>query len=118
MPPAVFSSASSRLTTILSLRGTTFIRWILLGKKGRTSLLSGFPGTSVSVHQGPDDGVEQYMLADRLGDDAIGMSTQCLPHQVFRKVGSDDDTRQQRVDLPHHGQRFQAAQSRHLHVEQ
>src|SRR4051812_27560529 len=87
MPPAVFSSASSRLTTILSFRGTTFMSSgllveltgvTLLCQRGRRRVLRPL---AVHAHQGADDHVQHDVLADRLGDDAVGAGLERLAHQ-------------------------------------
>src|SRR5438552_10505202 len=68
MPPAVFSSASRRLTTILSFSGTTFIPNAPL-RVSRAGLPSAPP--AVVPGQGVEDGVQHDVLAAGLGDDAV-----------------------------------------------
>src|SRR5438105_1457277 len=40
------------------------------GATSRVLLLFRLPGVAVSPHQGPDHGIQDHVLADRLGDDA------------------------------------------------
>src|SRR2546422_3748450 len=106
MPPAVRSSASRRLTTILSLRGTTFIPWSSSGwKRGTTSwtrraLGSGFVAwLAVEANQGARDRVEDRAAAHRLVQDAVGVGLAGLEDQGVACVGGDKDARQQGTDL-------------------
>src|SRR5262245_33484624 len=123
MPPAVFSSASRRLTTILSFRGTTFMSsGLLVELTGVTLLLQGrrfiLRPLAVHAHQGADDHVQHHVLADRLGDDAVGAGLERLAHQRLGGIAGDENTRQHGVDLVHQLQRLQSGHPGHVHVQQ
>src|SRR5947209_7061340 len=98
MPPAVFSSASRRLTTILSFKGTTFMPFELLG--GNTLPGCRLPaiarGAAVDPDQGANHGVQKHVLADRLGDHAVGPGPERLPQHDLVGVRRHEDARQDR----------------------
>src|SRR5262245_13454416 len=118
MPPAVFSSASRRLTTILSFKGTTFMPRVLLVGVAWKNSEDSFVRAAVKPHQSANHRVQHHVLADRLGDHAVRPGLVGSPHQLFVGVGGDEDARQQGVDLPHQLDRLQPGQAGHVHVEQ
>src|SRR5581483_3818193 len=101
MPPAVFSSASRRFTTILSLSGTTFMPSILLAVNALfgSYLILWTLGAAVDAHQGTDHRIKHHMFADRLGDNAVSPSSKSLADQDLVRVGRDQDARQLRMNL-------------------
>src|SRR6266446_2220782 len=111
MPPAVFSSASRRLTSILSLRGTTFMPLKLLEVKqplkgdsplfqraARPLFAGRIPlGIAVDAHQRADYRVQYDVLADRLRNHTVGAGPQRLPDEYFVRIRRDQDARKHGV---------------------
>jgi len=45
------------------------------------------------------------------------MRVESLTDETLRRVGGHEDARQQFIDLPHHHERVETSERRHVHVE-
>src|SRR5262249_43169142 len=120
MPPAVFSSASRRFTTILSFNGTTFMPSSLLLNwyQGVTLARRFGVGRSVDADQRANHRIEYDVFVNWLGNHAVSPLLESLAHQVLGDVGRDEDARQKRPHLPQKPDRVQPRERRHVHIEQ